>query len=81
MLFSLHKCLFLSSLVISGLLSGCATITGSSTQQVFVDARDCNNQPIQGVNCKLSNDKGTWYTLSPNAATVQKIGKRFIYRC
>jgi hypothetical protein len=54
------------------MLTGCATVTGSSMQQITVDARDKNNQPITNVQCKLMNDKGTWFLKAPDTATVQK---------
>jgi len=54
------------------LLGGCATITGNSMQQVCVDVRDQNNNPVKGAQCKLSNDKGTWFVRSPDTVMVHK---------
>ncbi len=56
----------------STVLSGCATITGNSSQPVSVQAYDTHQTPLTGVKCKLTNDKGTWYTNAPDSVMVQK---------
>ncbi len=65
----------LFTLLISAcLLSGCASITGSSGQNLAVEARTPSGELITDAKCKLSNDKGTWFVNSPDTVTVQKSG-------
>lgn len=62
----------LSVICLSLLLGGCATITGNSMQPVMVQACDQNNNPVNDVQCKLSNDKGTWFVKAPSTVMVHK---------
>lgn len=36
---------------------------------------------VNGANCKLNNDKGTWYIQSPGSATVQRSYNDLNVRC
>src|SRR3954453_69424 len=50
------------------LLGACASITAGTTQTVAVDTN-----PQKPVECKLSNEKGTWaIPKSPGVTTVSK---------
>jgi hypothetical protein len=49
-------------------VSGCASITTGQNQSLSVETPSC-----MAANCKLSNDKGTWYVSStPGTVTVQR---------
>ena len=50
------------------LVTGCASITGSKNQPISVSAV-CGGEPVDGANCTLMNDKGTWYGLE-----VERVG-------
>jgi hypothetical protein len=58
-----------SALVVS--LAGCASVTGSSTQPIVVNAV-CEGELVRDAACTLSNDKGRWTMQTPGAVTVSK---------
>ena len=53
------------------LLSGCASITGSKMQAVSVNAI-YDGDEVDNAKCSLMNDKGSWYTTTPGSVTIQK---------
>ena len=55
---------------LAALASGCATITGSETQSLSLQALDNTGTPVRDAECKLSNDKGTWRAKPPAIAVV-----------
>lgn len=74
-----HQKLMLPFLLIA-LCSGCASITGSKNQPVSVSAHH-NGKPIDGADCVLTNDKGTWYVKSPGSTVIQKSGQDLTITC
>lgn len=62
------------------LSTGCASITGSKNQPVSVTATH-NGKPIEGADCVLTNDKGTWYVKSPGSTVIQKSGADLVITC
>ncbi len=59
-------------LSIASLGSGCASIVTGHNQSVSVETRAKQGQTIAGANCKLSNDKGTWFVTSPGSVSVRR---------
>ncbi|MDB5989877.1 MAG: hypothetical protein JWQ10_1280 [Herbaspirillum sp.] len=53
------------------LLSGCASITGSSTQPISVQTKQGSSN-VLGVSCTLTNDAGKWFVKTPGSVTVKK---------
>jgi hypothetical protein len=53
-------------------LSGCASITGSELQLISLQTFSQDGAPVAGADCKLSNDKGTWYAKSPASPAVAR---------
>ncbi|HVY52976.1 MAG TPA: hypothetical protein VHA13_00465 [Gammaproteobacteria bacterium] len=48
--------------------TGCASIVSGHQQSVSV-----NTDPVKGANCKLENNKGTWYISStPGSVTINR---------
>lgn len=68
------RCLFMFSNIGICLLalSGCATLTGSTKQNIAVEAYNKEGKKLNNVYCCLTNDKGTWHTTTPNSVTIQK---------
>jgi hypothetical protein len=66
------KLYLMAALCATSLLSGCATLIGSTQQQVHVQTTDKQGKPINGVKCRVSNDKGTWYVTTPGKVNVHK---------
>lgn len=51
---------------------GCATITGSEMQQLSLTTKAQDSTAVEGVSCRLQNDKGTWDALSPAFVNVRR---------
>jgi hypothetical protein len=58
-------------LLMASILTGCASITGSKNQPISVNAV-CAGEPVDGANCTLMNDKGSWYVKTPGSVMIQK---------
>lgn len=52
-------------------LSGCASITGGSTQVVSVQTTQ-GGKSLSGAQCTLVNDKGTWFVTTPGTVPVHR---------
>ena len=64
------KKIIISSLSAFALVS-CASITDSKMQPISVNALYKGNN-IEGAQCALVNNKGTWYVNSPGSVVIQK---------
>lgn len=56
---------------LSVLMTGCASITQSDSQSVFVQTV-CEGRLMPGAACRMQNDKGEWRLVSPSIAGVRK---------
>ena len=57
-------------------LIGCATVTGSgSNQSISVQTFASDGSEIEGVKCDMTNDEGTWFVMTPGSTTVHKSNK------
>ena len=65
----------------ASLLQGCASITGSELQLLSLQAWDKDGAPVAGADCKLSNDKGTWYAKPPASPTVTRSAEDLTVNC
>src|SRR5262247_1947499 len=61
-------------------LGGCASIVNGQNQSLSVETRT-DAGPVSGANCKLSNNKGTWFVTSPGSTTVQRSYEDLMIRC
>lgn len=66
------KKLSVAVLVIAGLSSGCASITGTSNQSVSVQTRDQVGGEMTGAACELTNSKGKWFVTTPGSVMVHR---------
>jgi hypothetical protein len=57
---------------LSVLVCGCASVVGSSTQAVSVQALESPGRELKGAVCELSNDKGKWVVTAPGSAVVHR---------
>jgi hypothetical protein len=62
------------------LATGCASITGGTNQPLSVETRS-KGGTIPGADCKLSNNKGTWYLTTPGSTTVHRSVEDLAVRC
>jgi hypothetical protein len=54
------------------LLHGCASITGTTNQQLAVSTNNTDGKALQGAACKVSNDRGTWDVKTPAFVDVRR---------
>jgi hypothetical protein len=60
--------------------TGCASIVSGSNQSLSVETRT-DSGPVSGVNCRLSNNKGTWFVTSPGSTTVNRSFEDLAVKC
>ncbi|MGS0976245.1 hypothetical protein [Burkholderia glumae] len=53
------------------ILSGCASITGGSTQVLSVQTTQ-GGKSLAGAQCTLANDKGTWFVTTPGTVPIHR---------
>lgn len=51
--------------------TGCASIVNGTNQPLSVETR-MKGASLAGANCKLVNDKGTWFVTTPGSVTVHR---------
>lgn len=63
-------------LVVFLALTGCATVTGSSSNQsISVQTFAADGTEMDGVRCDMSNDEGTWFVMTPGSTMVHRSNK------
>ncbi len=62
----------LVAIVIAGLASGCASITGSPNQSVSVQTREQKGTEVTGAACELTNNKGKWFVTTPGSVMIHR---------
>ncbi|MEY4138743.1 MAG: hypothetical protein RLZZ371_925 [Pseudomonadota bacterium] len=63
------------------LTTGCASITGSEMQQLSLTTKGEDTKTIEGVKCKLQNDKGAWEATSPGFVNVRRSSDDLTVEC
>ena len=51
---------------------GCASITGSTSQTVSVQAKEPSGVEVVGASCELSNKRGKWFVTTPGSVGISK---------
>lgn len=64
--------LFLTGIALSVLMGGCASVTGSTTQNVSVQTREYVGGDLPGAVCELSNNKGKWLVTTPGSVMIHR---------
>lgn len=62
-------------------LTGCASIVNGQNQSISVETRVEGGGAVSGANCKLSNNKGTWFVTTPGSTTVNRSYEDLAVRC
>jgi hypothetical protein len=60
--------------------TGCASIVSGHNQTLSIEAKSKGTQ-VAGANCKLSNDKGTWFVTTPGTTTVNRSFNELAIQC
>lgn len=66
---------------ISMLGSGCASIVSGHNQSISVETRSPQGQAVMSANCRLSNNKGTWFVTSPGSVSVRRSYEDMLINC
>lgn len=53
-------------------LSGCASITGSSTQNISIQTRQSDGKEVSEAKCELINKRGTYFVTTPGTITISR---------
>lgn len=61
-------------------LFGCASITGSTGQNISITAKDKEKQ-VSGASCELSNSKGKWYINTPGSLQINRSNDDLMVIC
>lgn len=61
-------------------VTGCASIVSGQNQSVSVETRTPAG-PVSGANCKLTNNKGSWFITTPGSTMVQRSFEDLAVRC
>jgi len=72
---------YLLALLTSGVLTGCASITGSEMQSLSLTATGADGKPLEKVDCALDNDKGHWVAQAPNFVMVHRSAEDLTVVC
>lgn len=75
-----HTPLTCIALALCALSSGCASIVSGHNQSLSIETH-ADGKSVVDANCKLENDKGTWYTNSPGSAVVRRSYNDLSVRC
>ena len=62
----------LEIILLTALMSGCASITGTTNQSISVQTKEQAGKEVPGAACELSNSKGKWFVTSPGSVTVTR---------
>lgn len=61
-----------AALAAAAQLTGCASIVSGTNQPLSVETHLADGRQVTGANCKLSNNKGTWFVTTPGSTTVNR---------
>lgn len=64
--------LLISAVLPSVIVTGCASITGTTGQSVSVMTKNTAGNEVTSANCELTNNKGTWYVTSPGSVSIHR---------
>lgn len=68
-------------LVIFFIVSACASITGEAIQPISLVVKDANSNNVDGAQCLLRNDKGSWEAKSPGYVNVTRSADDLVVEC
>src|SRR5215510_7417874 len=75
------KAVHLTVVAIAFFSTGCASIVGGHNQSISVETRTDAGASLNGANCKLANNKGTWFVTSPGSTMVQRSYEDMLVQC
>ncbi len=61
-----------TALLLVSLLTGCASVTGTTAQSVSVQTREQAGKEVAGASCEMTNNKGTWFVTTPGSVSIHR---------
>jgi hypothetical protein len=61
-------------------VSGCASVTGTTGQSVSVETRSQATQ-VSGADCELANSKGKWFVTTPGSVSIRRSNDELVVIC
>jgi hypothetical protein len=68
-------------MVCSLLTVGCASVTGTTNQNVSVQAREPSGKEVKGASCELTNNKGKWFLTTPGSVGIHRSNDELQVTC
>ena len=68
----MKQLLTLSAIITITTLSGCASITGTTTQNISVQTRTPDGKEIKEVQCDMINKRGTYFVTTPGTIVISR---------
>lgn len=68
-------------LALAAFIPGCASMKGTEMQQLTLSTKGEDGKAIEGVMCKLRNDRGSWEALSPGFVQVRRSSEDLHVEC
>ena len=77
------NCRFLNAIALGFmvLMTGCASMTGTTGQNVSVETRTKDGKTVVGASCELTNSKGKWFVTTPGSVGVRRSNDDMIVLC
>ena len=66
---------------LTALLGACASVTGGNVQKIYVQTQAADGAMVNGADCALSNDKGTWRLKSPGDTSIVRSNRPMEVKC
>lgn len=70
-----------SIILLASITSGCASIVSGTNQPLSVETISASGGALPGATCKLINNKGTWFVVTPGSVTVNRSGEDLSVTC
>jgi hypothetical protein len=62
-------------------LIGCASITGTTSQNVSVQTKEPIGDEVRGASCELTNSKGKWFVVTPGTVGINRSNDNMLVLC
>ena len=69
---NMTKAMWTAAALVAASATGCASIVTGQNQVLSVETKAASGDGLSGANCKLMNDKGTWFIVTPGSTTVNR---------
>jgi hypothetical protein len=69
---TMKQLLTLTAIALITTLSGCASITGTTTQNISVQTRSPDGKEIKEVQCDMINKRGTYFVTTPGTIVISR---------